>query len=662
MKRVWRLVAPVAIALSWSPTGAQAETPRPLASREAVARVEVTAVSVLPTAGRTEVVIAVDGAVSVKDFALAGPNRVVLDLTGARLGIRGERYDRVARGGITNLRMSQFSANVVRVVLDLDGPRRYTVSAKSGDVRVAIEGGGDVAAWSIGAPGESASNVAQATTAAASSIEPAPVAAGTPVALAQPAPVADAPVQYERISPSQAEVTRVTRQARATPAPAPVKAPRARITVTYEDADVRDVLAAFAAFSGRTIVAGRDVKGEVTAEIKDQPWDVALKAILSAHGLAADEDASGIITVDSYQNILAKQASEPLVTQLVQVNYVTAGSLVPTVTTLLSRDCGAGPVDGAAPATSTACKARGQVAADSATNMLLVTEVPSRMGELVRYVQNLDVRTPQVSIKARIIAVNRTQTEQLGLSYDLGSANSYFNTLAPRIDPITGEPAKGEFLVELGGNAFTGVANARRKYTQSSALDLIFSTTLGKYSLTSFLSALSEHQLSDVQAEPQITTLDNRTARVLVGQETPVRVIDAGGAGGAGELPRANVQFKETGIILEVTPHITSNRQILMNVYAEQSQLNQVGGDLGFFTDKRTARSQVLVADGETAVIAGLTQTQITRNRSGIPLLTDLPFIGRLFSQTDTKEQKQDLLILLTPRIVDEGDTGPGNR
>jgi len=657
MKRVWRLVAPVAIALSWSPTGAQAETPRPLASREAVARVEVTAVSVLPTAGRTEVVIAVDGAVSVKDFALAGPNRVVLDLTGARLGIRGERYDRVARGGITNLRMSQFSANVVRVVLDLDGPRRYTVSAKSGDVRVAIEGGANFAAWSIGAPGESASNMAEATpVAAAPSIEPAPVA------VAQSAPVADASVQFERISPSQAEVTRVTRQARANPAPAPVKAPRARITVTYEDADIRDVLAAFAAFSGRTIVAGRDVKGEVTAEIKDQPWDVALKAILSAHGLAADEDASGIITVDSYQNILAKQASEPLVTQLVQVNYVTAGSLVPTVTTLLSRDCGAGSADGAAPATSTACKARGQVAADSATNMLLVTEVPSRMGELVRYVQNLDVRTPQVSIKARIIAVNRTQTEQLGLSYDLGSANSYFNTLAPRIDPVTGDVSKGEFVVELGGNAFTGVANAHRKYTQSSALDLIFSTTLGKYSLTSFLSALSEHQLSDVQAEPQITTLDNRTARVLVGQETPVRVIDAGGAGGAGELPRANVQFKETGIILEVTPHITSNRQILMNVYAEQSQLNQVGGDLGFFTDKRTARSQVLVADGETAVIAGLTQTQITRNRSGIPLLTDLPFIGRLFSQTDTKEQKQDLLILLTPRIVDEGDAGRGNR
>ena len=652
MKRVWRLVAPVAIALSWSPTGALAEIPHSLASREAAASVAVTSVSVLPTAGRTEVVIAVDGAVRVKDFTLAGPNRLVLDLTGARLGLRGERYDRVARGGITNLRMSQFSANVVRVVLDLDGPRRYTVSTDAGDVRVAIEGAADFAAWSIGDTGATFAS-AEAAPAPSSQTPSAPAANDA----------ADQPVQFERITPNQAEATRVTGQRGSRTANvAPVRAPLARITVTYEDADVRDVLAAFAAFSGRTIVAGRDVKGEVTAEIKDQPWDVALKAILSAHGLAADEDASGIITVDSYQNILAKQASEPLVTQMVQVNYVTAGSLVPTIATLLSRDCGAAAAEGAASSTASSCKARGQVAADSATNMLLVTEVPSRMGELVRYVQNLDVRTPQVSIKARIIAVNRTQTEQLGLSYDLGSANSFFNTLAPRLDPETGDPLKGEFLVELGGNAFTGVANANRKYTGSSALDLIFSTTLGKYSLTSFLSALSEHQLSDVQAEPQITTLDNRTARVLVGQETPVRVIDAGGAGGAGELPRANVQFKETGIILEVTPHITSNRQILMNVYAEQSQLNQVGGDLGFYTDKRTARSQVLVADGETAVIAGLTQTQITRNRSGIPLLSDLPYIGRLFSQTDSKEQKQDLLILLTPRIVDEGDAGRGDR
>jgi type IV pilus assembly protein PilQ len=133
-------------------------------------------------------------------------------------------------------------------------------------------------------------------------------------------------------------------------------------------------------------------------------------------------------------------------------------------------------------------------------------------------------------------------------------------------------------------------------------------------------------------------------------------VIDAGSAGQVGVTARANVQFKESGIILRVTPHITSNRQIRMTVHAEQSKLNVVGGDLGFFFDKSRADNQLLVSDGETAVIGGLTQTAVTKNRSGIPFLSDLPLIGKLFSQTDTREEKRDLLVLITPHIIDEGE------
>jgi type II secretory pathway component GspD/PulD (secretin) len=217
--------------------------------------------------------------------------------------------------------------------------------------------------------------------------------------------------------------------------------------------------------------------------------------------------------------------------------------------------------------------------------------------------------------------------------------------------------------VELGGDAVAGVANATRKYKQGSALNLLFSTALGKYSLTSFLDALRESQLSDIQAEPSVVTLDNREARLIVGQETPVRVIDAGSIGQIGTPVRANVQFRETGIILKVTPHITSNRQIRMKLEAEQSELRIVGGDLGFIIDKRNAATQLLVNDGETAVIGGLTQTQIVKNRSGIPFLSDLPLIGRFFSQSDSREEKKDLLIMITPTIIDEGEAvrPPGN-
>jgi type IV pilus assembly protein PilQ len=431
-----------------------------------------------------------------------------------------------------------------------------------------------------------------------------------------------------------------------------------RITITWEDAPIQDVLAVFAEYSSRTIVRGKAVTGTVSAEIKDQPWDVAMKAILDAHGLAATEENSGIIVVDSYENILARQASEPLRIEMVRVNYVSAGSLVETVGGLLSRDCapaGTAPAGGQASG-QPYCITRGTVMADSGTNSLIITEVSSRIGGLLQYISQLDIRTPQVQLKAKIISVSRTSIEQLGLSYDLGSAAAYFNNLIPRNRPGSDEADNREGRVTLGGEVLAGLGNASRKYKSSSALSLLFSTALGNYSLTAFLDALHELQLSDIQAEPSITTLDNREAKILVGEETPVRVIDAGSAAQVGVPARANVQFKETGIILTVTPHITSNRQVRMSIAAEQSELRIIGGDLGFTIPKRNAVTQLLVNDGETAVIGGLTQTQVSKNRSGIPLLTDLPLIGRLFSQTDTREEKRDLLILITPHIIDPGE------
>jgi type II secretory pathway component GspD/PulD (secretin) len=262
--------------------------------------------------------------------------------------------------------------------------------------------------------------------------------------------------------------------------------------------------------------------------------------------------------------------------------------------------------------------------------------------------------------------VNRTSIEQLGLSYDLASPGGFFNTLAPHSYPGVPAQSTATSVVELGGEALAGVANAQRKYANASALNLLFSTAIGKFSLTTFLDALKEENLADLQAEPSIVTLDNRVAEILVGEETPIRVIDAGSVGQAGQQARANVQFKESGIILRVTPHITSNRQVRMTIHAEQSRLNVVGGDLGFFFNKSRADNQILVADGETAVIGGLTQTSVTKNRSGIPFLSELPLIGKLFSQTETREVKNDLLVLITPHIIDEGEAvrppGGGDR
>jgi len=661
----------------------------------------VHSVSVVPSSGKTEVVIGVNASVDVQDFTLDAPVRVVIDLKGANLDMSHRSYDRVARGGITNVRYSQFRPNVVRVVIQMDAKHPYTVKRNDGEIRIAITGGktDDYSSWS------SSSNTDYAdaptpppTRAVKRTVAQASEATRTPTYIAS-ASVQNTPKVVSQVESTSSQADAQDYTAPIVPASSKLgstydkpialfsqaqQSQQPPITVTFQDTDIRDVIASFAAFSGRTIVVGKDVQGTVTAEIRNQPWDVALRAILSGQGLAASEDAiSGIITVDSYANILNRQASEPLLTQLISINYARAHMLVPTIQQLLQKDCPQVPSSGNVQNNARpSCVARGLVAADSTTNTLIITETASRLADVLQYVRSLDVRTPQVGIKAKIIFVNRTNIEDIGLSYDLGTGtDQFFSQLVKRPDPATlkpidtngdgvpdalggGTPFQGDRIL-LGGNALSAIANANARVINP-ALSVVFSTALGKFQLTSFLDALQEVRLADLQAEPSIVTLDNRQASIQVGQEIPIRVLDAntgnvGGGTNPSAVPRATVQMKQVGIILTVTPHITNNRQILLLLHAENSDAQLAASDVGFIFGKQSGDTQLLVGDGETAVIGGLTVTQTTQSKSGIPLLVDLPIIGRLFGETRTSDEKRDLLILVTPHIIDDGAPIPGS-
>ena len=617
--RRYRTLAALAVGTLLTATTAAATAP--VVRDDAAA---VTAVRVIPGAGRADVVLSFDGDVRITDFTLANPHRIVVDVRGATMQLRAPIYDRVSRGGILNVRLAQFEAEVVRLVLDLDGAREYSVVRSDGEIRVSVTGPDAFAAWSAGA---------------------AAVAADAPPA-ASPTAV---PSRFEAVAPR-------------TPA-AVQQAAQPRINVSFYETPIREVIGHFASFAGRTIITGSLVTGTVTAEIPGQPWDVALYKILQANGLSAVEDSTGIITIDSYQNLAARVAAEPLVTRVVPVNYAKALQLAITIRQLIAS-CSSGSTSsvvdtgaaadpaGAAAApvasgpTPTTC-GRGTVAVEEKTNTLLITESVSRLPEIVQYVRDLDVRTPQVAIRAKIISVDRTATQELGLSYDVGSANSYSNRLNPRGTP-------GDFTVDLGGNAFVGVANANQLFSTTSALGLIFNTAINGYNFTAFIDALSSEQLSDVQAEPSTTTIDNRTASLFAGTEiafllTPPTI--------PGQIQAVAPQIfrQRVGITLQVTPHVTANRQISMEIRAEQQALIAIT-EAGPSINERTSTNEVLVGDGETAVIAGLTQTQVSKVRTGIPWLMNLPYIGRLFSQTSVVERKQDLLILVTPHIIDEGE------
>jgi len=612
-------IAPLAAAL----LVAAAPAPPPVARAGAGPDGEVRTVSVVPAAGSVEVIIELNGAVEVRDFTLRGPDRLVIDVIGARLRAPAAPYDGTNRGGVRNLRTAQFRPDVVRVVLELDALGDYQVRHADGQVRVRI--GTDrtaFLAWSSAPRG----------VAPAPAPDPAAPARVAPPAAARPEPVA------AFFAAHAAEV-------------AQSQAPR--ITVQWEGATIEDVVAGFAAFSGRTIVVSKNVTGTVTAEVKNQPWDLAFKAVLESQGLDFQVLEGGIINVANKADLARTDSLVALETRLVRINYARASSLVPAVRAIVSQP-------------------RGQVVADSVTNSLVVTDVSTRIREVEQFVRGLDVRTPQVSIQAKIIFVDRTDIEEIGVKYDLGSRTQFFNQLVQRPDPRTAEPVDTdldgvpdalvptenfdpeETIVDLGGNALSALGNANQQVVNP-ALELIFSTAIGNFDLTAFVEALQRVELADVQAEPVITTVDNRQAEILVGDRVPIRVIDASSPTTDPQAAaRATVSFEQTGINLRVTPHVTANRQVLMEIHAERSNVRAAPVDIGFTFQTQQADNQILVGDGETAVIAGLTVTEVTVAKSGIPFLVDLPIVGKLFGFSSQTENRRDLLILVTPHIIDD--------
>ena len=347
----------------------------------------------------------------------------------------------------------------------------------------------------------------------------------------------------------------------------------------------------------------------------------------------------GIIRVDSPSALSALDSTEPLTTRMVPVNYASAGQLVGSLKSVLTK--------------------RGNVVADTSTNSLIITETRSRIDEVSDFVKSLDIRTLQISIQAKIIFVDRTNIEAMGIKYDFGAVNQgdgpFFNRLFQRTDPGSGEPFD-RTVTDLTGEGVAAMANASSIIT-GSALDLVWTTSVGGFRYTAFIEALQQVDLADVQAEPAITTVDNREAFIKVGEDVPVRVVDFQSTGSGTSQPKATVQFKETGIQLKVTPHVTNTRQILMQLEAERSDLKILpAADLGYTIRKQNAKNQLLVNDGETAVIGGLTVTEVIKGKSGIPFLVDLPIVGKLFGYHNSQESRRDLIILVTPRIIDDGN------
>ena len=556
----------------------------------------VTALTVVPNNGRTEVLITVHGNVTFRDFSMEGPHRLILDVMNARHALPRDDFTDVNRGGILSVRTSQYSDDIVRIVVELNQPTEYTITQYEGTIRISLENHfGDFDPWE---------------TAAA-------------------APMPEPEVPGFRTS----EFTSLALD----PQPALQQSQAARISITFINTPIEDVLFTFADFSGRSIVPSSQVTAmTVTAEIKDQAWDDALAAILQQQGLRGDEDGPrGIIRVDLLTNINLAEDTEPLRTEIYRINYGTAAEVLTAVTPLQTT--------------------RGNSSESPGTNTLIVTDIERVHAAIRSLLVELDRPTPQVMISAKIIFVNRTDLNEFGIAYDLkDSQGNQFSELVPALADLDndGELERiDETVVLLGGNSVAALGNATARVA-APTLRLLTSLVIGRHTLVGFIEALESSNLSDIQAAPSVTVADNHQARLQVGERTPIRVIDAAAGGAPGGFPTATVNFEETGIILTTTPHITANDHVLLDIEAERSAADFADSDIGLIFRRQITTTRMLVRDGETVVIAALTVTERSEVRTGVPLLMNLPVIGRLFRVTRESEIQRDLMILVTPHIV----------
>ena len=562
---------------------------------------EVKHLSVAPVSNRTEVVIRVEGDVRLTHSFLREGNRLVLDLNGAQQQLRLDFP--VNRGGVLGIRLAQFQPEVARVVISLSQPTQYTVTNVGGEVRVSfLNPTTTFEEWSMGLGKDKTDDV--------------PLKAEPKVEAKKPT----APPAAAKTADAQRE---------------------AAITVQFVDQPINDVLAVFAEHAKKSIVAAPDVVTRViNADIKDQPWDLALQAILTAYGMIIREEESGILVVESAETVAARDRLEPVQTRQFNIEYVSADSLLLTVRSLLTTT--------------------GKVEVNPAANSLLVTDTRSTIERITPIIKQLDVKLPQVSIAAKIVFIDRTALQDLGFIYDLKDTrgNQINQVVSGFIDKnhngiIEDGEETDDNVVLIGGNSIAALANANFRVARP-ALSLVGSLVLGRHSLATFVDALQSVSVSDVQAAPVVRTMANREARIQVGERTPIRTIDVGSASGAGVPPRANVKLENTGIILTVTPMITGN-QVLLEIHAERSNIGLAPADIGATFNTQEADTQVLVEDGETAVIGGLTLIEKLKERAGIPFLMDLPVLGALFRTQSERENKRDLLIMVTPHIIRDG-------
>jgi len=428
---------------------------------------------------------------------------------------------------------------------------------------------------------------------------------------------------------------------RITTTPGAKKAYRGQlVSFDFKDADVRDVLKILADISGFNFIVSKDVKGTVTLKLSNVPWDLALDIVLEDATLGAVVEGN-VIKVAPLKTIQTKQSAiqaaarskeqlEPLITRQIFINYATADELTPLADPLLSP--------------------RGDIKVDTRTNSILVTDTAIRVKQIEELLKSLDTRTPQVLIEARVVQATLDFVQELGVQWGanyLASAatgnptGAFFPSSIQTGGVTPGNPPPfgnigNNFLVDLPAAVGTG---------SGGALGIILGSLTGAFDLDIRLSALENRGDGRILSSPRVLTLNNQPARIEQGVSIPFLSVSAAGT---------QTQFVDAVLSLEVTPQVTNDNRILMNIQVTDNRPDPslVGANGQPSIRRNEAETQSIASDGETVVIGGIFTRETAENMRGIPWFSRIPLLGWLFRSTGNIDARRELIIFITPRIV----------
>ncbi|MHA3891816.1 type IV pilus secretin PilQ [Acinetobacter sp. GXMZU3951] len=438
-----------------------------------------------------------------------------------------------------------------------------------------------------------------------------------------------------------------------------------KISLDFQDIEVRRVLQLLADFTGINMVAADTVQGNITLRLKDVPWDQALDIILKTKNL--DKRRNGnVIWIAPVAELIKAEEEEakaiaqsvklaPLQTEYIQLNYAKASDIEKMITqgknaSTSNNSNSSNNIDPLGDSVGSLLSPRGTVSIDPRTNMLIINDTSQKIDQIRKMIDLLDVQVQQVMVEARIVRASTSFTKEMGVKWGILSQgiNSNNDLLVGGSDQTLWDlktpDDEGKYTIQRPDNLNVdlGVTNPAGQI----AFSLI---SLSDFMLDLELSALQADGYGEVISTPKVLTGDKQKAKVATGQEVPYQTTTNSAAGST-----ASTSFKEALLSLEVTPSITPDGKVQMQLDIAKDSIAGEAPNGELILNKNTITTNVLVNNGETVILGGVFEQTTSNSQTKVPFLGDIPYIGWLFRKDTKSDDKQELLIFVTPRIVND--------